>query len=438
MTDQTGQPATGRPVTPFRLDLDQQKKRAKELLRGLRAEEPEAVARFRAHHPQDRPGGPAAACLADAQFVIARELGSQSWPKLRAHIEAMGRARIAIDTAIGTGAAPPDGEMTTLHVRCGSDLRPTLRDAGFVGDFLEHSDPYGVGPVPDGPGLLAVRARFLADSYGAAMGMTEAAMVTRLHEQAEGLAQAAARYRRVVLWCEHDSYDQLALARCLAQFDETGAPPVLELVSTDRFPGAARFIGLGQLPPEAIRMLWPARRPLGAAERAMGRLVWDALRRDDPRDLAAIADAAPGGLPDLPRAVRRHLQELPWTGDGLSLTERLALRIVEAEPLPFGRVFALLMRQWEPLPWLGDIMFQAILRVMAQAPVPACTLHPAGPEEPWWKGPVAITDAGRAILRGERDWLALGPPERWVGGVRIRPGEPHWRWDEAAGRPVRG
>ncbi|HVZ19531.1 MAG TPA: hypothetical protein VG871_00635, partial [Vicinamibacterales bacterium] len=42
---------------------------------------------------------------------------------------------------------------------------------------------------------------------------------------------------------------------------------------------------------------------------------------------------------------------------------------------------------------------------------------------------VAVTAAGLAVLRAERDWLSLDPPPRWVGGVQIRPGEPVWRWD---------
>ena len=35
-----------------------------------------------------------------------------------------------------------DGDMRTLHIRCGSDLREPLREAGFRGDFYEHSYPY--------------------------------------------------------------------------------------------------------------------------------------------------------------------------------------------------------------------------------------------------------------------------------------------------------
>ena len=43
----------------------------------------------------------------------------------------------------------------------------------------------------------------------------------KLQDAEQRLADAAQRYPRVVLWTEHDSYDQLALTRWLALFDRT-------------------------------------------------------------------------------------------------------------------------------------------------------------------------------------------------------------------------
>ncbi|HEX3995308.1 MAG TPA: hypothetical protein VHX39_29390, partial [Acetobacteraceae bacterium] len=88
----------------FRLDLEQQSKRAKELRRAFLAGDAAAVQRFRRHHPAlwnggDTPLRPVK--LSDAQFVIAREIGLPSWPKLKAHILAMRgmRDRIAHGTS---------------------------------------------------------------------------------------------------------------------------------------------------------------------------------------------------------------------------------------------------------------------------------------------------------------------------------------------------
>lgn len=418
----------GRVRVPFRVDLDQQKTRAKELLKALRAGDAAAARRLADHHPK-KPL-PAAAVLADAQLVIARELGVPSWPRLRAHVRAMQAARAAI------GGPAPDGEMPTLHIRCGSDIRDDLLEGGFTGNFLEVSDPVCMGPVPDHGDLIAVRARFLAGTFGAVMGQDMAAMTGRLTAERAGLAEAPGRYPRVVLWMEHDSYDQLILARCLAAFAERGAPVVLELVSADRFPGSDRFIGLGQLPPEGLRLLWERRRTLGAAEIAQSARVWNALRRGDPRPLAAIAAAGTPGLPDMPRALVRHLNELPGAVDGLSLTERLTLELLAEEDRTIGRLFERLMRVREPLPWLGDLMYLAIVETLGRGSQPLFTVADGAEAVPWPQRRLAITDVGRAVLAGRMDRMTLSPPERWVGGVRIAPGGSVWRWDVGSGKPV--
>ncbi len=128
---------------------------------------------------------------------------------------------------------------------------------------------------------------------------------------------------------------------------------------------------------------------------------------------------------------------MPWTSDGLSLTERLVLQILDAESQTIGRIFSRLMREVEPLPWLGDVMLLAIVEAMAKASQPVFTITGDSAGLNWPQRRLEITPAGKAVLNGETDWLSLSPPERWVGGVRIVPGMPHWRWDEAAEKPVR-
>src|SRR5262245_35946605 len=68
-------------------DLDLEKKQAKALLKAYRAGDAAAAARMHAVLPRLAAAG-ARATLADAQLVRARERGFDSWPKLKAHIEA--------------------------------------------------------------------------------------------------------------------------------------------------------------------------------------------------------------------------------------------------------------------------------------------------------------------------------------------------------------
>ncbi|HKT06514.1 MAG TPA: hypothetical protein VJR24_01355, partial [Gemmatimonadaceae bacterium] len=67
-------------------DFAYERKRAKALLRDAHAGDGAAIARVAAQLPRL---APRALKLADAQFVIARERGFESWPKLKAHLESL-------------------------------------------------------------------------------------------------------------------------------------------------------------------------------------------------------------------------------------------------------------------------------------------------------------------------------------------------------------
>jgi hypothetical protein len=321
---------TERTPSAFRLNLEQQKNRAKDLLRAAKAGEKDALARIvaiRASATNPR----AALKLADAQFVIARELRFASWAKLKSHIEAMERQW----TAITQRQPAPDGEMKTLHVRCGHDIQSTLKEAGFTGDFYPHITPYCQGPVTNGPDRHELMARFIVEGFGDALMNSkpldyESVLDGELRQD-EFLDRTAEHYERVVIWMEYDNYDQLALARLLGHYATARRPRVLELVVAEEFPGGERFLGVGQLPPEALRMLWPTRKPVTEAQLALGREVWNALTSPDPRPLAVIARSGTPALPVMGPALLRQLRELPDIRNGLSFLESLILQILAEE-----------------------------------------------------------------------------------------------------------
>src|SRR5260370_42579939 len=75
---------------PARPGLEQYKKQAKEFVKLGKSGDAEIVQRVKKYHPH--PGSPSAKfALADAQLVIAREHGFESWPKFVKHIEALPR-----------------------------------------------------------------------------------------------------------------------------------------------------------------------------------------------------------------------------------------------------------------------------------------------------------------------------------------------------------
>ncbi len=91
---------------PDRPNLSQYKKQAKDLLRAWRSGDAEAIARVTTHHPRlrARSATPDAAFqLADAQLVIAREHGDDTWTAFVARIDARAPRRAHSDAAVEAG-----------------------------------------------------------------------------------------------------------------------------------------------------------------------------------------------------------------------------------------------------------------------------------------------------------------------------------------------
>jgi hypothetical protein len=313
-----------------------------------------------------------------------------------------------------------------LHVTNGDITVDLLRRAGLVGDALAWADVLHEGPVPAGLGeaeLRRVRAEFIA----AADGLEPTAVRRRFEERDRALA--ANRDGEYVLWFEADLYDQLQIAQILGALGDLGvAPGRITLVCIGEYPGIAHFGGLGQLEPGQFPGLLEAATPLTAGALDLGAAAWAALRAADPGGLGPVAATRSRELRFLGEAFDRLSREYPSTRDGLSLTERRILAATPEGGASAGAVFARLGER-EARPFLGDLWYFRIVARLAAAPVPLLQLDPAG-------GPVTAgtglrpTAAGRRVLQGEADHVALNGVDRWVGGVHLHGEAARWRWDE--------
>ncbi len=91
-----------------RLDLEQQRKRAKDLLKAHRRGDREAAERIARQLPRARALSIDRVLalplqLADAQLVIAREAGFASWPRLKRHVEHTAEERVPLHEAVRAG-----------------------------------------------------------------------------------------------------------------------------------------------------------------------------------------------------------------------------------------------------------------------------------------------------------------------------------------------
>jgi hypothetical protein len=321
-----------------------------------------------------------------------------------------------------------------LHIRCGEDILSRLDEAGVPGLKLSWADPLCEGPwLPyERAFVRPLRARYLADR-GALDFM---GALDTLATADEALVDAA-DHDEVVLWFEHDLYDQPILAYLLtelAPLDRRGVR--ISLIQRSAHPGIARFIGLGQLDAAALGALFPLREQVTEATFELAARAVEAWTAPEPAALEALRRPDPA-LPHLAAAVDRYLAEYPALVNGLALSERLALAAIAGGARTARAVFAEVQER-ETHPWMGDAMLFARLRVLSEGAAPLIAVDDAWPTLLDLEGDprLALTDIGREVLAGAADWLAVQPQERWMGGVHLRPGGTDWRWDEARGRVV--
>jgi ankyrin repeat protein len=111
---------------PARPSLEQYKKQAKELVKGFKtfptskSAVPEAIQQIKKHHPRlgklsEAEIRNAKFTLADAQLVIAREHGFESWPKFAKHIEARTRANSSVSQFELAADAVVNGDVAALQ-----------------------------------------------------------------------------------------------------------------------------------------------------------------------------------------------------------------------------------------------------------------------------------------------------------------------------------
>jgi hypothetical protein len=308
----------------------------------------------------------------------------------------------------------------TLHVTNGDATVPGLRGTGLAEPILVWRDVLHEGPVPDVPDeeLRRIRAAFLAGEGADDIGT---------HAEFERRDRMLEEHGDFVLWFEADLYDQLQVVQVLARLREADVPAGrITLICIGEHIGIARFGGLGELTSAQLTRLPAAvAATLTAAALEHAKRAWATLRAPDPAGVNEIAATRSGELRFIHDAFDRLGREYPSTRDGLSLTERRLLAAVAMGAGTAGEAFVRGAAR-EIRPFLGDTWaFDRIARLAAaHAPLLAADA-PIGRDTR-----VQLTEAGREVLEGRADHVALNGVDRWIGGVHLSGRAVPWRFDE--------
>lgn len=277
-------------------------------------------------------------------------------------------------------------------------------------------DALNEGPVPAGLSLeatSALRARWLAER-----GYDNPIKLIHAFERRDAQVRRGGDFEEVVLWFEHDLYDQLQLLQVLTALEELNLEPGrISVIQTDHY--------LANLTLDEIVPLLPKRRTATAAIFKSARRTWERFTSESPQELYAAASEDAIGLPFLRVALQRLCEEYPWTRDGLSRSQRQALHAIAQGPGRSNELYARAQAREESY-FLSERVFEKILEDLTSGTAPLAEEEDGSPV------PTAL---GRRVLAGDADWLDERAIDRWIGGVHLLR-ENLTRWDEDAGRLV--
>lgn len=301
-----------------------------------------------------------------------------------------------------------------IHIVNGDGVAERLVEADLPGQVVVWADALDAGPVLAADDAnRAARAAY----WQATLGRDVGAELARADAAVDAAAGSAAE---LVLWYEHDLFDQLALVRLIARLAARPRGGSISLVSIDRHPEVPAFLGLGQLEAHQLAALWPRRTPLSRDALDEAAATWVALTAADPRALLLLARRVKA-LPFLGAALERHLEEFPDRSSGLSRTERTVLGLCARGVTSPAALLAELHA--------GDVRYVAT-DVIVGATLQA--LRAAG----LLAADATITAAGRDALAARLDRVATSGIDAWRGGVHLHGHGPLWRWDPADRRLV--
>jgi hypothetical protein len=331
-----------------------------------------------------------------------------------------------------------DASTRFLHVANGTSTTVTIQAAGIPGSCSIWADPLYEGPVPGGLNddeLVEVRREHLAGPPDPARPAWARINPLRDARNDPRLWRAAMlrddSYDELILWFEHDLFDQLNLVQLLAWIaDNLPSTTPVSLICIGSFPGRPDFKGLGELMAEELAPLLETRQLVDAAQYELARRTWQAFRQPTPEALDALRRDDTSALPFLAPALERFLQEYPWTRDGLSRTERRLLELAVGSEIELRRAFPR-MHDGERAYYVTDRSLAAMAESLSHSTPPLLTFEvPADEKSAGLRGTISLTDDGRSILAGQRDRITSCGIDRWLGGVRLQNGRRIWRWDE--------
>lgn len=310
--------------------------------------------------------------------------------------------------------------MDSLNITNGSNSVELMKAAGISGDKISWDDILHEGPVPHGltlRELSAIRASFISQ-----LGWGNADEIQQKFTNRDELLEKSAEYAKIVLWFEHDLYDQLQLAQILDWFhQQVDVQCRLSLIGTGKH--------LGRHTPQEIAALKSTDEIVSDRQLQLASDIWNAFTASDPQSLNELLKQDLSELPYMKCALLRLAEEYPSIKSGLPQTEKLVLEALldgAMSPSDLFRAY----QHLEQAEFMGDSTFWVRLNQMAFCHQPLVALqiiepisYPLNPEQK-----IIVTDYAKQVLAGQIDWFSVNKLSKFIGGCEVNQTN-RWRWN---------
>ncbi len=319
-----------------------------------------------------------------------------------------------------------EGGKGMLHIMNGDHAANRLRESGIQGDIVVWRELYTYGPISTDMADRKARqhrAVVLEDELG--IPQKEYLQIDKLEHKLLSLKTE----QEIVLWFEHDLYDQTMLSYLLHFLSHKKFMEFkINLLCIDSFPQIEHFRGLGQLTSAQMQTLSGTWHVIQEEEMKAGRAFWEAYSSPDIRDHEQYMQQGSQALPFASAAFKAHLSRLPSETNGLGIIEQTTLETIMTGIQRPSTVFRE-MGDKLPVLGMGDLEYWAHLKRMSEGPYALIRMTGAArfpkynQHEPAFHDAVlSVTELGIQVLHGEVDWRTLREDEYWVGGIHVEKG----------------
>lgn len=303
---------------------------------------------------------------------------------------------------------------STLIITNGDGAVGAIKNAEIEAEFLPWRDILHEGPViskSEIEEVSKIRAEFIAD-----LGWATKAKIKKDFSERDKKLHELSNYESIILWFEHDLYDQLQLLQILDWIYNNEVKNEIYLICEDQY--------IGESSPDLLLKNYSVKEKLSPKTIKLGSHIWKIFCGNNPKELEKIIEKSNSALPFINSAIKRLLEEFPDEKSGLSRTETQILKIVENEGKSPGEIFRVFLDMEDPK-YHGDWTVFQYIHSLCTSSHPllrysnGTKTFPPQNEKDYLKEVIELTPKGKEVLHERKNNLSVNGIDKWIGGVHI-------------------